>query len=115
MYHDSYSQILEDDSTEARAREKRAFDQAIDLLTKAERLGVRSPEGAEALRFVERFWMFLLEDLANEANELPATLRASLISIGIWISKEIENIRKGAVTNFAGLVEINSIIRDGLR
>ena len=67
------------------------------------------------MRFVEQFWMFLLEDLANDANELPATLRASLISIGLWVSKEIDGIRRGVVANFDGLVEINSIIRDGLR
>ena len=41
-------------------------------------------------------------------------LRAQLISIGIWMMKEIERLRTGATASFADLIEINAIIRDGL-
>ncbi len=115
MYRSTYSHTLEDDPAQARGRERAAFDHAISLLRDAEEDGPGSPKGVEALRFLERFWMLLLEDLANDGNELPQALRASLISIGIWISREAQDIRSGKVSNFGGLIEINSIIRDGLQ
>jgi flagellar biosynthesis regulator FlaF len=42
-------------------------------------------------------------------------LRANLISIGIWIIKESERIRKRESDNFQGIIDISIIIRDGLK
>ena len=36
------------------------------------------------------------------------------ISIGIWITNEINRMRLGKSENFGGLIEIRTIIRDGL-
>jgi flagellar protein FlaF len=42
-------------------------------------------------------------------------LRAQLISIGLWITRELEAIRLGKSDNFAGIAQICAIIRDGLK
>jgi len=56
-----------------------------------------------------------MDDLANPENELPETLRAGLISIGIWMIKEIELIRSGKAKDLTAMIEITEIIRDGLK
>ena len=56
----------------------------------------------------------LLEDLASNDNALPKELRASLISIGIWILREADAIRKGDSENIDGLLDITKIIRGGV-
>lgn len=115
MYQFSYAETIEDDAQDARHREKQAFDHAIGLLRAAEAHGPGSREAGNALFFLDEFWSILMDDLAHEESDLPETLRASLISIGLWILKQTAEIRSGAVRNFAGLIEINQIIRDGLK
>jgi flagellar protein FlaF len=115
MYRFSYAEILEDSSSECREREKLAFDRAIDLLKEAASKGARSLEGKEAISFVQRLWGILIEDLLNPENGLPDALRAELVSIGLWIMKESELIQQGRSENYAALIDLNTMIRDGLR
>lgn len=115
MYHFTYAEILEDSGQEARRRERQAFQRAIDLLEVAEERGPGTPEAVEALFFVQRLWTILSADLASDDNALPEALRASLISIGIWITKEVDAIRNGRTRSFHGLIDINTIICEGLR
>ena len=42
-------------------------------------------------------------------------LRANLISIGLWLLRETEDIRQGRTNNFEGLIEVSQIIRDGIQ
>jgi flagellar protein FlaF len=115
MYQFSYAEVVEDSGRDARQRERQAFERAIDLLKRAEERGANSSEAAEALFFLQRLWTILTTDLASDENALPASLRASLISIGIWIMKEVEAIRSGRTRSFLGLIDINTIISEGLR
>ncbi len=115
MYQFSYAEILEDNAQDARARERQAMQRAIDLLEVGMKKGVRSMEAAEALTYVNQLWRIFIEDLAKPENDLPETLRADLISIGLWITNEVHRIRLGKSENFDGLIEICSIIRDGLK
>jgi flagellar protein FlaF len=46
---------------------------------------------------------------------LDEELRANLISIGIWIIKESERIRHRESENFQGIIDITTMIRDGLK
>ncbi len=114
MYHFSYQESVEDSPSEAREKEKQAFDHAIGLLELAERYGRKSEEARDALFFLDQFWMILMEDLASDENDLPERLRASLISIGIWMIKEINRIRIGQSPGFRALIDVNQIVRDGL-
>lgn len=115
MYQASYSQSNRDDYRVARRHERAAFDQVLDLLQKGRQSGVVSIQCAEALYFVEKLWVLLLDDLAGDTNELPERLRAGLISIGIWITREVQDIRLGKTQQLDGLIEINQVVRDGLR
>jgi flagellar protein FlaF len=114
MYQFSYAEIVEDTAQDCRARERRAFDRAVSLLKLAKQNGLRSREAVEALMFLRRLWSALMEDLVSPENGLPQALRASLISIGLWVMKEADQIRLEQSENFDGLIEINAILRDGL-
>jgi flagellar protein FlaF len=115
MYQFSYAEVLEDAPASAREREHQAIDRSIELLRAAQKAGASSRESVEAVLFVRRLWNFFLEDLASAENELPKPLRADLISIGLWMLKEIEQIRLEKSANFKGLIEVSEQIRDGLR
>lgn len=114
MYQFSYAEVIEDDLGHARRMERMALEHAIDLLRQAEAKGPKSREAVDALHFLRSLWTLFIDDLASPGNDLPDQLRASLISIGLWIIKEAEAIRLEKSANFAGIIDICTIIRDGL-
>jgi flagellar protein FlaF len=114
MYHAGYAEVLGDAAALARSHERRALDQAIELLTAAQQKGRRSREAIEAIFFVTKLWNILIEDLASPENGLPQQLRANLISIGIWVLKEAERVRREESEDFSRLIEVCGTIRDGL-
>lgn len=110
MQRFAYDDIAADDGAFARRAEQEAFDRVIAMLTRAE----FEPVGrAEALTFLDRFWSILVEDLAHPDNALAPRLKADLASIGIWILRQIEPLRDSG--SLRPVIEINEIIRDGLR
>jgi len=114
MYEFAYNSIVEESSRAMRAQEARALDRVIAQLREAESYGPRSKAGIHALYQLRTLWTVFLEDLNGPENALPAPLRARLLSIGIWVIKEIERLRTGEAGEFAPIIEINQIIRDGL-
>ena len=72
-------------------------------------------EAVEALHFMNRVWTTFVEDLGASENALPKELRANLISIGLWLLREAEDVRQGRSDNFEGLIEVSQIIRDGIQ
>jgi len=97
MYQFSYAEIMEDDVADARDRER------------------HSQDAVEALYFTRRLWIRFVEDLGAAENQLDPELRANLISIAIWILKETEKIRNRQSDNFQAIIDITTIIRDGLK
>lgn len=114
MYESTYMAMLADTTDQIRENERRAFDTAISMLKRAQMAGRGTRDSLEALLFVNRLWTILLEDLADEGNGLPEPLRASLISIGIWVLRRSEDIRQGSVEDFSALIEVSETIRNGL-
>ena len=114
MYEFAYNEIVEESSQSMRAQEARALDRVISMMKEAEQAGPQSRQAINALYQLRTLWTVFLDDLNGSENALPDTLRARLISIGIWVIKEIERLRSGEVTEFSSLIEINQIIRDGL-
>jgi flagellar biosynthesis activator protein FlaF len=114
MYQFSYAEVLDETPKGARERERLAITHSIELLEAAEQKGVRSREAIEAVLFVRRLWSVFIEDLAEADNDLPQALRADLISIGLWVMREAEQIRLEKSTNFRGIIEVSQSIRDGL-
>jgi flagellar protein FlaF len=115
MYQFSYAEVLDETPQGARERERQAIDRSIELLCAAEAAGVGSRAAIDAILFVRRLWSYLIEDLARPDNDLPPKLRADLISIGLWVTREAEQIRLEASSNFKGLIEVSTAIRDGLQ
>ena len=115
MYQHSYAEVLEDDQQDARRIEADALDRTVTMLRRAALLPSPSIDGARALHVTRELWMLLMRELASPDNALPDALRASLISIGIWVLKEADAIRLGRSSNYAGIADICAIVRDGLR
>lgn len=91
------------------------MDRVIELLRAGRARGPGTREVIEALYYLRRLWAIFLDDLNNPDNELPDQLRAGIISIGIWMNKEIDRVRTGKTADLTALIEINEIIRDGLK
>ncbi len=115
MYQFSYADIQTDSVADAKDRERQLLTRSIDMLTAAAAAGRQSMEAVDALHFTNRLWTSLLDDLGSGENALPKELRANLISIGLWLLREAEDIRQGRTDNFEGLIEVSQIIRDGIR
>jgi len=114
MYESTYVSMLEDTAERIRENERRAFDTAITKLKLAQQAGRGTRESVEAMLFVNRLWTILLEDLADQGNGLPDSLKASLISIGIWMLRRAEDIRQGRLDDFSTMIEVSETIRKGL-
>jgi flagellar protein FlaF len=112
--HHAYREIAADDGGNARAAERRAIARSIEMMRRAEANGPHSRDAVEALLFTHRLWAVLVEDLANPENRLPVKLRADLISIGLWIMREVEDVRNDGSRGFGALIETSSLILGGL-
>lgn len=115
MYQFSYADIQTDSVADAKDRERQLLTRSIDLLIDARAAGTDSMESIEAIHFLNRVWTSLIEDLGSPENALPRELRANLISIGLWLLREAEDVRQGRSDNFDGLIEVSQIIRDGIQ
>ncbi|QPC91088.1 flagellar biosynthesis regulator FlaF [Mesorhizobium sp. INR15] len=115
MYQFSYADIQSNSVADAKDRERELLTRSIDMLAAASAAGRNSMEAIEALHFTNRVWTTFVEDLGSSDNALPKELRANLISIGLWLLRETEDVRQGRTNNFEGLIEVSQIIRDGIQ
>lgn len=115
MYRLSYAEVIDESGPESRHGEGRAFDQVIAKLEEGESAGCSSVRAIEAMHFLKRLWIIFMDDLSGDENGLPEKLRASLVSIGIWMLKECERVSRGEVTSLRDMIDINVIVRNGLR
>ena len=115
VYRLKYANIQEEAPVNAKMREREILQRSIDLLRKASAADASPFASSEAVHFTVRVWTTFLEDLAKPDNQLPKEARAGLISIGIWILKEVDAIRLGTSKAYDGIIDITEIIRDGLQ
>lgn len=115
MYKFYYNEVLDESPRECREQERSALERSIALLQAAEARGAQTREAVEAIYFVRRLWGIFIEDLSKPENGLPQKLRADLVSVGLWVMREAEEIRQGRSTNFKGLIEVSRTIAEGLR
>ena len=114
MSRASYAETLEDDPGIARHEERTALLRLMGLLDEARLKGGRGREMIDALAAVNAVWSLLLEDLVRAENDLPIELRARLISIGIFLLKEVEALRSGNSNDCGPLRDIIATIAEGL-
>ena len=115
MYEFAYNEAVEESRATMRARERAAMERVIGMLRAAQESGPLSRERVDALFYLRRLWTIFLDDLKDPNNELPDPLRAGIISIGVWMMKEIDRVRSRVTDDLAPMIEINEIIRDGLK
>jgi len=115
MFQFSYAEIMEDDPNIARDRERQVLERSIELLHLADQREGYGKDGIEAIFYTRRIWTRFIDDLKQPENELPVELKANLISIAIWILRECEQIRKRKSKNYQGIIDVTTIIKDGLK
>jgi flagellar protein FlaF len=69
----------------------------------------------EAALWNRNVWSALRIDLLSEENQLPKQLRASLISVSLWIEKECMSIMRNDTQDMESLISINRNIMAGLK
>jgi flagellar protein FlaF len=92
----------------ARAQEADVFRQAAAKLNTA-----RKGAGIEQIRALadnRRIWMTVMDLMRNPANALPTELRASIISLGMAVTRETET----EAPDFAFLISVNQNMAAGL-
>jgi len=114
MYQLRYEDVMNDDMASAKERERMLFDRSIEMLAAAKANGAGSRDGIDAAYFTTKLWTTIIDDLGSEENVLPMELKAAIISVGIFILKEMERIRQGESSDYDTLIEITQSIRDGL-
>ncbi|MGY6531701.1 flagellar biosynthesis regulator FlaF [Glycocaulis sp.] len=97
-----------------RSAEYRLFGQVTRALLQARDVG---PEAiatrADALDWNRRMWTAFAADCASDANQLPESLRAAIISLSIYISRQSSAAMRDN-GELDGLIEINRTIMQGL-
>ena len=97
-----------------RDMEYRLFAQVTRALMDASKLDrTEVAKRVDALDWNRRLWATLGADCANTGNQLPAPLRASIISLSIWVSKHTTLVIRNQ-EDFEPLIEVNRMIMQGL-
>ncbi|SFE85250.1 flagellar protein FlaF [Sulfitobacter brevis] len=88
----------------------RAFDEAEQRFDRLQLL-------ADGLRHTlwknQMIWMTFKMDLSSKDNKMTPDLRASLLSLAIWVDKHTQGVMAGGKT-VRPLIDINRSIIDGL-
>jgi flagellar protein FlaF len=96
----------------SRAHEYRLFARVTAELVRAS--GRADPAKlSRALNANRRLWDLLSVDCAQEANQLPHSLRAQIVSLALWVSRHTGIVlREGA--DIGPLIDVNRTIMVGL-
>jgi flagellar protein FlaF len=68
----------------------------------------------QALDWNRRMWSALAGDCAREDNALAPQLRASIISLSLWVNRHTSGVMRRE-EEFEPLIEINRIVMQGLQ
>ena len=97
-----------------RDMEYRLFAQVTRALMEAAQLDkAEVGRRADALDWNRRMWSALATNCADPANQLPAPLRASFISLSIWVGMHTTLVIRNK-DEIEPLIEINRMIMQGL-
>ncbi len=97
-----------------RDTEYRLFAQVTRALMAAAQLDVSEVgKRADALDWNRRMWSALATACSDPANQLSAPLRASFISLSIWVGKHTTLVIRNR-EEIEPLIEINRMIMQGL-
>ena len=98
----------------AREIEYRVFEQVTSSLESAEKPETHFMQKIRATHDNRALWQTLACDLAGSDNGLPVGLRANLIGLALWVTKETDRVISQSAS-LRDLIEINHKIMQGLR
>ena len=102
MYQFSYADIQTDSVADAKDRERQLLTRSIDLLAPpAPTAAIRWKRSRRSISSTGSGPPSSRISAARE-NALPKELRANLISIGLWLLREAEDVRQGRSEQFRG-------------
>ena len=93
--------------------EYRLFAKVTNALLEIKNKPVTDPATIEALDWNRRMWSVFSTDCGAKGNQLPNELRAAIISLSIWVSKETSRIMRGQ-GNVDNIININKTVMEGL-
>lgn len=97
-----------------RDMEYRLFAQVTRALMEAAALDrTEIAKRVDALDWNRRMWAVLGADCADSGNQLPPQLRASFISLSIWVNKHTSLVIRNK-EEIEPLIEVNRMIMQGL-
>ncbi|MBH68620.1 MAG: hypothetical protein CMM58_09735 [Rhodospirillaceae bacterium] len=96
-----------------RELEYRVLGAVTGALIKANQEDSELSEKFNAVLWNEKVWHAFRCDLSSSENELPEELKASLISLAIWVGKETNRVLDH-LAGLDGLISINRQIMAGL-
>ncbi|WP_339748850.1 flagellar biosynthesis regulator FlaF [uncultured Maricaulis sp.] len=97
-----------------RSTEYRLFAQVTRALMRAAEVDRTDLAGRiDALDWNRRLWSNLGADCASAENGLPDQLRASIISLSLFVSKYTSSVMRGS-GDFEVLIDLNRTIMQGL-
>jgi flagellar protein FlaF len=95
---------------DARAIEHRMLARVTGMLIEGGKRGGR--DLVEACFYNRKLWTIFQADCADPNNQLPDALKASLISLSLWVQTYTGQVLNGATVD--PLVEVNRSIMEGL-
>jgi len=107
-----YGKIIRD-TERPREIELRIFEQITTALEETGQPDIHFTSRIAALHRNRELWMTLMCDLADDGNQLPKSLRARLISLGLWVINETQRLVR-TNDSLTDLIEVNRSIIRGL-
>jgi flagellar biosynthesis activator protein FlaF len=114
-YRLHYAEIQSGSQVDSRGLERGLLLRSVAMMRDSMDDPQSHAKAIEARHFSNRIWTALLQDLSSRDNQLPNETRAGLISIGIWVLRELEALRDADSVAFDDLVEITGMIAEGLQ
>ncbi len=97
-----------------REAEYRLFGQVTRALIDAAAMPADDIRGRmDALDWNRRLWSALASDCCDSGNQLPDPLRASMISLSLWVGRHTSAVIRQE-EDIQALIEINRMIMQGL-
>ena len=90
-----------------------ALIKAKDLRAGSDRDPRRMAQFMDALNWNNQVWDAFVEDVGTEGNMLPRELRAAIVSLGIWVTRETGMVA-GGEGDIEALIAVNKAIMRGL-
>ncbi|QDX25773.1 flagellar biosynthesis regulator FlaF [Sphingomonas suaedae] len=96
-----------------RATEQRLIRDVTAALIEARDMGYSGGRLMNALHWNREMWDAFANACGAPGNSLPDELRASIISIGLWVNRHASDVMKGR-ESIDPLIEVNRSLLEGL-